>query len=883
MIIYFHLTVMLSVILSSVFLLRWERSIAVHFPLIFLLIPIINVGYLKVATSQNINEALIANGIEYLDGCFLELVFFLYIMSFCKLKVPKVLTAGLLAIGSAIFYFAINDSVSHMLYTTATLEQMDGVSYIVKEYGPVHTVYYVMIGFYLAANLAAIIYSFTRRSVSKINSLLLLIIYMLIIIAFLIGKVFHPAFELLPLSYMLAQILFLIVMSKINLYDVSGSAAANVSERGDIGFASFDLKKRYLGCNETAAECLPELNTMYIDKILVSDNGTLSKILYCIEKLNNGESMPYFYVRQNEVTYKVTAGYIYSGEKKKGYQLMIEDNTQESKRLEALELRERQKELESEMLRLEKATSEAANKAKSSFLAQMSHEIRTPLNAVIGMDEMIIRETAEPHIRDYAENIRRSGRTLLSLINGILDFSKIEDGKMEILPARYSTALMINEIVNGISQRAEEKGLEFIVEADEDLPSELKGDDVRINQIISNLLTNAVKYTDSGYIKLVIRKQNEEDGTAVIYTEVTDTGIGIKEEDKNRMFESFRRLEEERNRNIEGTGLGMSIVTRLLAMMGSRLDVKSVYGEGSTFSFELRQEIVDGKPMGDYRNYRPEPLPDAERKLYAPDARVLIVDDNSMNLTVASKLLSIFGIYADTANSGKEALEIIAHNEYDIIFLDHMMPEMDGIKVLREIKRRSLVPEETAIIALTANAISGAKEMYLSEGFNGYLTKPIACEAFEKQLLTSLPESKISFTEARAPELNVLHNDSLTYEEIKQLRELCPQINVAAGMENCMDEKQFWMDTLEGFLESDKPELLCKAYADKDTELYRITVHSIKSASKTIGAELISEKARLLELAAKDGNTEYIRAEHEFFIEQYRELVENVHKITSRC
>ncbi len=882
MILYFHLTVILSVILSAVFLLRWNRNIAVHFPLIFLLIPIINVGYLKVATSQNIYEALIANGVEYFDGCFLELVFFLYIMSFCKLRIPKVLTGGLLAIGSVIFYFAINDSKYHMLYTTAELHQLDGVSYIVKEYGSVHTVYYVMIAFYLAANLAAIIYSFTRRNVSKINSLLLLIIYMMIIIAFLIGKSFHPAFELLPLSYTLSQIIFLMVMNKINLYDVTALTLTNISERGDIGFVVFDLKKRYLGCTGSAGECLPELNSMYVDKIISPDNDTFKKIIDCINKVQKGENAPAFYVKKNDVTYKVTASYMYFGDKIKGYQFMTEDNTEEAKRLEALELRERQKEMESEMLRLEKSASEAANRAKSTFLAQMSHEIRTPLNAIIGMDEMIIRESQEPNIREYAANIKSSGGTLLSIINGILDFSKIEDGKMEILPARYNTAVMINELVNGIAQRAESKGLELIVEADETLPSELLGDDVRIKQIISNLLTNAVKYTETGSVKLVMKAKSRTDSTVTIYTEVTDTGIGIKEEDREKLFESFIRLDETRNRTIEGTGLGMSIVTRLLNMMNSRLELKSIYGEGSTFSFELEQEIVNSEPMGNYLDHLPEIIiPDSQMRLYAPDARVLVVDDNAMNLKVAGKLIGIFGIKADTAGSGKEALDILARKQYDVIFLDHMMPEMDGIELLGEIRRRGLVPDSTSVIALTANAISGAKEMYISKGFNGYLTKPIGSAALERQLISDLPKSKISFTAPEKPqERTGSEHDILTFDEIKRIRSLCPQINIAAGMGNCMDQKDFWFDTLDGFVTADKSGELCKAFDSRDYELYRITVHSMKSACKTIGAELIAEKARLLENAARSGDTGYIEAGHGEFVAEYRGLIDSIKKLT---
>ena len=283
-------------------------------------------------------------------------------------------------------------------------------------------------------------------------------------------------------------------------------------------------------------------------------------------------------------------------------------------------------------------------------------------------------------IREYADNIQSSGRTLLSLINSILDFSKIEDGKMEIISARYETADMINDMKNVVAERAKEKGLELIIEADEKLPRALIGDDIRIRQIITNLLTNAVKYTEKGSVRLEVRKHSETGDSIELYVAVTDTGIGIKEEDISVLSESFKRLEMNHNRTIEGTGLGLSIVTGLLDKMGSHLDVKSVYHEGSVFSFLLSQKVADPVPMGNYSEHLHASLENKTDKetLYVPDARILVVDDNRMNLKVAGKLLGIFGIKADMVSSGQEALEILSEKQYDIILLDHMMPEMDG-------------------------------------------------------------------------------------------------------------------------------------------------------------------------------------------------------------
>ena len=525
-----------------------------------------------------------------------------------------------------------------------------------------------------------------------------------------------------------------------------------------------------------------------------------------------------------------------------------------------------------------------ADKAKSDFLAQMSHEIRTPINTVLGMNEMILHESSDTKIRDYSTNIQSAGRTLLSLINSILDFSKIEDNKMEIISAEYNTALLINDLVASVTQRAEGKGLELIVDADESLPSMLYGDDVRVKQVILNLLTNAVKYTEKGTVKLTVKTESRKENSIRILVDVTDTGIGIREEDIGALFESFTRLEEKRNRHIEGTGLGMAITTKLLEMMGSKLEVRSVYGKGSSFFFTLEQNIVDNTPMGNYAEHtESEHGTDHNNEiLYAPDAKILVVDDNPMNLRVADDFLHLYGIEPELASSGSKCLELIRINHYDIIFLDHMMPKMDGIEVIREIRKNSLVPDSTEVIVLTANAIIGAREMYLSEGFDGYLTKPLENKELEKCLRRNLPEIKKQFRdvkESKQIEQDAPDDDSFTMKDIIDIRDICPGLNMSAGMANCMDSKEFWLDTVDGFISSERTGELCTAFENNDSKAYRIVVHSMKSAARTIGAELVSEHARLLEFAAADGDLDYIRKNHDSFLSEFRELIEKMKEV----
>ena len=539
-----------------------------------------------------------------------------------------------------------------------------------------------------------------------------------------------------------------------------------------------------------------------------------------------------------------------------------------------------------EKLRQSAEAAIAAGNAKTSFLAQMSHEIRTPINAVLGMNEMILRECSDSSIREYSSNIKSAGRTLLSLINSILDFSKIEDGKMEIISVEYDMASVLNDLVNAITPRAEAKGLTFNVNVDRSLPSVLFGDDVRIRQIIANLLTNAVKYTEKGSVTFVIRGENRTDSSIELYVAVTDTGIGIREEDINKLYESFIRLDEKRNRNIEGTGLGISIVTRLLNMMDSKLSVESEYGKGSTFSFRLKQGVVDASPIGaDYRKAAAESDDVEKENLYAPDAGVLIVDDNEMNLKVAANLLKINGISPDTALSGQAAIELVEKKHYDIIFLDHMMPKLDGVETLAILKERGLV-EGTAVIALTANAVLGAREMYLGAGFSDYLSKPIESEQLEKKLVKYLPEKLVTYRTFILPTAEdpsaAEQSDLFGYSELTDMRERCPGLNVLTGMGYCMDSKEFYLETLQAYYDSDRCTELEMAFSQKDTEDYRIIVHSVKSASLTIGAVQLSEHAKMLEFAARDGDDGYIREHHAGFIDEYKDILSGIGKVLGK-
>lgn len=519
----------------------------------------------------------------------------------------------------------------------------------------------------------------------------------------------------------------------------------------------------------------------------------------------------------------------------------------------------------------------AANEAKSAFLSNMSHEIRTPINAVLGMNEMILRESDNPVILSYSENIRTAGSTLLGLINDILDISKIEAGKIEIIPVDYDLSKLIQDLVNMIHTRTDAKGLELKLDIDRTIPKLLNGDEVRIKQVITNILTNAVKYTEKGSVTFQIRRESvpENPDSVMLRVAVIDTGIGIKEEDMKKLFSKFERIEEKRNRSIEGTGLGMSITKSLLEMMGSTLDVESVYGQGSTFHFLLEQKVVAWDELGDYERLHREELKQRKKykeKLKAPEARILVVDDYTMNLAVFQSLLKQTLIHVDTAESGDEGLRLAGAARYDVIFLDHMMPGKDGIETLQELKALSGNPNaNTPVICLTANAISGAREQYIAAGFYDYLTKPVDPMQLEEMLIKYIPKEKVHVDsddgEENAQEAHESANTPAVPEDLIPLQE-SGVLDVNAGI-YFSGSPDAYRKILKKFPHSldDKINEINGLFSDGNTEEYTIKVHALKSSLKTIGAAGLGEEAQALENAGKQGDFDYIKTHHADFID----------------
>lgn len=490
-----------------------------------------------------------------------------------------------------------------------------------------------------------------------------------------------------------------------------------------------------------------------------------------------------------------------------------------------------------------------ASEAKSVFLSNMSHEIRTPINAVLGLNEMILRESGETQTLEYANSVKSAGNTLLGIVNDILDFSKIEAGKMDIIPVEYHLSSTINDLVNLIAVKAEDKHLELKFNIDKTLPVRLIGDEIRIKQCVTNILTNAVKYTEKGSVTLNVSYRKADDDSIYLRFQVIDTGIGIREEDIERLYSPFERIDEIRNRSIEGTGLGMSIVKKLLALMDTRLEVKSTYGKGSDFSFEVKQKVASWEELGDFRERYREYLGKQQKyqeSFIAPGATILVVDDTPINLTVVKGLLKATQIRVDTAESGMETIELVKKKKYDCLFIDHRMPEMDGIETLDALKKMcGNLSKDTPCIALTANAGAGAREEYIAAGFNDYLSKPVSGESLEEMLKQYLPKDKVILTAKDAGSDSSF--EGAEDDEFAVLNKL-QGIDLSEAEKNCGSQKLL-VDVVKEFLTTinTKADSIEKFAADRDYRNYTVNVHALKSSASLIGAMELSQLAAHLE------------------------------------
>ncbi len=682
-----------------------------------------NAGYLLELLSRNISEAMTAVRVEFMGGAFISTFLFIFVARYSGFHIPAKLEALMFLLDGLVLLCIWGYRYTPIYYSRVTFVTEGLFPHLILEKGPLHYVFLIhmfihMIGCFVMTTMAN---RRLRTGKRNINLTALGICSIFPIPGFLCSMFqWIEGYDAVPACEAISIISFGIVIVFYHIFDITISAHEDIIKTMDEAVLIVDADSGFVEANDKAKELFQSLSHFRKGEQICREN--LKEVF--------GANNYFEYVTCNH-TFEVHANKIWNNRMLVGYSIVFVDMTQSKRQLEQMQLL--------------KANAEKANKAKSEFLARVSHEIRTPINAVIGMNEMVLRETSQEDVKKYSMDIKTSAHALLGIINDILDFSKIESGKMEIVPTEYELNSMLNDLYNMFSLRAHEKGLRFEVNVNPDLPSKIYGDDIRIRQVLINLLTNAVKYTRKGTVTFEVT--GERSGAdVVIHFMVKDTGIGIRQEEIPKLFSAFERLDEEKNRDVEGTGLGMNISLQLLKLMNTDLHVESVYGEGSRFFFALRQPIVDAEPIGNFQERAKKAA--REHNYHAsftsPEAEILLVDDNRVNRRVFCGLLKQTKVQITDVGSGRECLDHIRQKHYDLIFLDHMMPEMDGMETMQHMKEmEDNLCKDTPVIMLTANAIMGAKEQYLAAGFDDFLAKPIDQIKLERLMMHWMPQEKI--------------------------------------------------------------------------------------------------------------------------------------------
>lgn len=854
----------------------WQKPSKLQVSLLLVILAtLVNfVGYLFEIRSVTKETALQAVKFLYLGKPYIILATFLFAMQYYRIRIPKALACFMCAVHMGVSLLVFTCERHFLFYSSIDFVDEGYFPHLVLGHSPLYKAYSMLILVYLLIMVGTGFWRYRQaRTVREKKQILYLTL-----IAMVAGTGFAVYFSgimrgydsTLP-AYLVCTILLLVAMVRYNLLDTMELAKETVMDEFADGLMVLDESRRLIYANQQIINIYPELAGGDYRHVL----DTLEEFLEKEEKLSIADRI-----------YEIHEKYITRDDVIYGKMLIISDVTQNW----------------NYMIELEKQTVIAtmANQAKTDFLAKMSHEIRTPINAVLGMNEMILRESADSEIKKYSMDIKTSANALLGLINDILDTSKIESGKLEILPVEYELDSLLNDVVHMVFVKARDKKLEFPVQVEETIPNGLLGDDVRLRQILVNLLNNAMKYTEKGSVSLVVSGVRKKEGEQ-LHFEIRDTGIGIKEEDMPKLYAAFERIEETRNRNVEGTGLGMNIVVELLALMGAKLEVESVYGRGTTFYFDLLQPVVSEAAIGNFEERSKYLYQETEYHpgFKAPDVKVLLVDDNEINRRVFRNLLKQTRIMITEAASGYECLDQIRQEKYDIIFMDHMMPGMDGVETFCRMRNmEESLCKDVPVVILTANAVTGAKEKYLREGFSDYLSKPVQADKLEAVILQYVPgikkisekagadsadEEKSQMEGAETEQGKKVHGTEKNSSEIIPYMD---EIDISYAKQYFEEEELLKMTMLDVYdslddtaskleelgrdvlsdenLSDEKKQAFCKQALKE----YQTLVHALKSNTAMIGALILSKVARLLEVAAMEEDIERIGLLHPVLLQE---------------
>ena len=819
-----------------------------------------DIGSLLELIAQGSTQMMLAGkGVQVIGVCVFMVALVSMTGYLCRIEIPLYFSVTLIVVDCLIIVTHFLNNYSNVFYQNMWLESYNDYQYLAVELGPAGVIFWaICVVMPSVACMIMIFYSALQdaNKVRKKEFLRLGIVDLLIfLILFLHGqKIIMPFFN--P-TMTVASIIFATLTFfrwKDQGIDVVSAAAKTAIDSIAGGVITLNKYQEIIYYNEAAKKVVPEIDKflgMHIDKIALD-----------IPHLKNGEKAQISYGGRK---YYVSLSAIHDdNDVVHGYAIMFNDMT------EMFNLMDRLKD--------EQHRADEASQYKSMFVANISHEIRTPMNAIMGLSDLIIEESRGRKVYDMAVTIKKAANSLLDLVNNVLDISKLESGKMELTETDYSIETLITDVVKVMEIHAAQHGLRLKYNIDETLPCVLHGDDGKIRQCLINLINNAIKFTNEGAVRIEVAGIRRNNKVALTFM-VIDTGVGIKEEDLGRVFGEFEQVDKILNKGKEGSGLGLTITKQLIELMGGVIDVSSVYGEGTTFTIRLSQEIVNDTPISEISEIVKD-IVEEPKMFKSPDTRCLVVDDNKVNLMVAKGFLSPYEMQIDTATSGLEAIELAKANDYDVIMMDHMMPGMDGVEATEHI--RAYYDEKGKypfIIALTANAFGNIEEMFLKHGFNDFVSKPIEKSMLHEALLRAIPDVKREFTE------DVLEAASYTEDELAELFMEGVDVRFALDQRGCSVDDYLELLELYYMEGLSKLEDIKTAFENQDWKNYSILTHGLKSTSINVGANELSEHAKKHEFATKDEasyDLDYVRDDYEALMSEYEAILNEAKRVLDK-
>ena len=812
-----------------------------------------NTAYLFELTSKTMEAAVLATKMEYLGSTFIAVLCCKFIFNYCYEKEPDVL----LRIVSYINVFVLI-SVLTCDHHTFFYKKMEWIAegsshpHLELSYGP---------GFILFCFFSCVVpyllsmYALTRALINKASKMLsrryktffmLSIFPMVSLWAYTSKHIVEYDFTPLALGITLS-VMVLLIWSRRN-YDFGRMAAEVVLRAMDDGVIMVDDKRQIVSYNPAAADVFTELSFQTMGDSIEDMEDFPEDIL-------NEESKSEFSLNNHYYESHVRRILGQKG-RLRGYVILVLDVTETRNYMEEIKRVSEQ--------------AERANTAKSEFLANMSHEIRTPMNAIIGLSDIIMEESRGRRVYNYASDIQSASKNLLALINDILDLSKVEAGRMELVPVNYYLKTTVDEVVNMMDIAAAQRKLSLQCEYDMSLPCQLHGDDGRIKQVLINIMNNAVKFTKQGFVKVSVSGlPTEKKSTIRLVLRIQDSGVGIKPENLQKIFEDFKQVDSKKNRGVEGTGLGLAITRRLVEMMKGTIEVESVYGEGTTFTVTIPQRIVDTRTLAEMPEQPGKKVTEQVETFVVSNYRVLVVDDNVINRKVALGFLKNYEFEMTEAGSGQEAIDLVKQNKYNLIFMDHMMPEMDGVEAVQIIRSEcGANGRAPVIIALTANAMGGVREMFLQNGFQDFIAKPLDRKQLNDVLAKWIPSA---YKKMRRPEdREAVLKPRIEYEDIA-----IEGIDIREAMKHHSGGTEDFLELLHLYCLDGKRKtgLLQELLQKEDYTNYGIEVHGLKSASANIGAMELSAQAREHEQAVHRGDIGFVRKHFEELLSCYKAQV----------